>query len=136
MNPDVKLDLVEKGTRYDHYMELHEVFSTGIDIIDKMAPQYLSPSDRQLRVKLAGAVECIDKRLAKLADYSGKMQSWANLPRAMEEAARIGKEAGEKFKREQKLLGDGGKDGKQPQVSSVEGNSKDSQEPPDEPIGV
>lgn len=135
MDADFKLDLTEKGTRYDHYVELKEAFATGIAVIDGMSPQYLSPSDKQLRVKLIGAVEVIDKRLMKLSDYNGKMQAWGNLPRDMAEAAKKGTAEGERFKREQKLLTAGGSNGKHEAVNQ-EGPAKDSQEPPDEPIGV
>ena len=78
-------------------MELKEVFSSGIEIIDGMAQQYLTPSDKALRVKLVGAVEIIEKRLNNLSNYNGKMQSFMKLPKEMAEAAKEGTKAGEKF---------------------------------------
>ena len=68
-----KLDLMQQGTRYDHYMELKEVFLLGIDLIEKMQPQYRTPQDMVTRVKLAAAVEVIDKRMAYLSDYNDKI---------------------------------------------------------------
>lgn len=62
-----KLDLLEKGTRYDHYTELKEVFMLGIAVIDGM--QRPSPSDKKTKVKLEAAVDLIEMRLRYLADY-------------------------------------------------------------------
>ena len=65
-----KLDLLETGTRYSHYMELKEVFLLGIDVIDRMNPKYLSESDKLMRTNLKTPVEMIERRLAYLANYS------------------------------------------------------------------
>jgi hypothetical protein len=70
-----KIDLRQVGTRYDHYMELKEVFMLGIEVIDGMSPQYVSDGDRRTKAKLEIAVECIDRRLKHLADFDNKIFS-------------------------------------------------------------
>ncbi len=47
-----KPDLFEQGTRYDHYVELKEVFLLGIDVIDRMNPNYVSDGDRAMKREL------------------------------------------------------------------------------------
>lgn len=70
-----KLDLIQQGTRYDHYMELKEVFMLGVDVIDRMLPHLRSESDMKTRVKLEHAVELIDKRLKYLSNYDDKIHA-------------------------------------------------------------
>jgi hypothetical protein len=77
-----RLDLEELGTRFNHYMELKEVFLLGIDVIDRMRPTYISDADRATRIKLTSAVEMINKRLDYLSDFSDKSISLAREVRA------------------------------------------------------
>ena len=70
-----KLDLRHVGTRYDHYMELKEVFMLGIELIDGMTPYLVSDGDRRTKVKLEAAVDCIDRRLKHLSDFDDKIFS-------------------------------------------------------------
>lgn len=69
-----RLDLMQMGTRYDHYTELKEIFALGIEVINNMRPGIASEGDKKMKVKLEAAVELIEKRLLYLADYEN--QSW------------------------------------------------------------
>lgn len=70
-----KIDLRQVGTRYDHYMELKEVFMLGVEVINGMSPQYVSDGDRRTKAKLEIAIECIDRRLKFLSDFDNKIFS-------------------------------------------------------------
>lgn len=72
-----KKDLHEQGSRYTHYMELKEVFLLGIDVIDKMNPNYVGESDRALRVKLGYAVDMITRRIDYLSGFTPLLTSLA-----------------------------------------------------------
>jgi hypothetical protein len=63
-----KLDLMEMGTRWQHYAELRELFACGIEVIKTMS--FKSSGDDVMRVKLEGAVELIDIRINRLSDFS------------------------------------------------------------------
>ena len=76
-----KPDLMEEGTRYDHYVELREVFEDGIEVIRGLKERnHDTEADRRLQVKLAGAVEVINKRLEHLADFNTGTVYSASLP--------------------------------------------------------
>ena len=79
-----KLDLLETGTRYSHYMELKEVFLLGIDVIDRMNPNYLSESDKDTRRKLIISVDMIERRIAYLSNYSTKASGYSDLAREID----------------------------------------------------
>lgn len=79
-----KLDLMERGTRFEHYYELKEVFLLGIDVIDRMNPNYLTESDELIRTNLKTTVEMIEKRLAYLTDYSTMASGYSDLAREID----------------------------------------------------
>lgn len=79
-----KLDLLETGTRYSHYMELKEVFLLGIDVIDRMNQNYLSESDKLMKKNLQTTVEMIEKRLAYLTNYSKMVSGYSDLAREID----------------------------------------------------
>ena len=54
-----KLDLMEKGTRYQHYYELKEVFLLGIDVIDRMNQSHISEMDIEMKRKLTTAKQAL-----------------------------------------------------------------------------
>lgn len=85
LTSEKKLDLTEVGTRYDHYMELKEVFMAGVDIIDNMSNAHKTDGDKALRVKLSNAVAVIDHRLCYLADFNAKTAFWEKLPKEIRE---------------------------------------------------
>lgn len=65
-----KPDLMATGTRYDHYVELREVFALGGEVIDGLEKtNRICEADKVLRTKLQGAVEVINKRLSYLSNY-------------------------------------------------------------------
>jgi len=66
MEPN-KLDLLETGTRWEHYAELRELFAIGIEILKHLTIRNSHDSDKQK--KLENAVEMIDGRINLLADY-------------------------------------------------------------------
>jgi len=76
-----KKNLQEKGTRYDHYMELREVFMEGIDVLTHMNQSFLSEADKTVRLKLTHAVEMITRRIDNLSDFADKTTSYSDLAR-------------------------------------------------------
>lgn len=81
-----KPDLLEQGTRYDHYVELREVFASGIEVISNQIKRGRDVmQDRVLKVKLEGAVEVINKRLSYLSNYERETIYSARLPETLRE---------------------------------------------------
>ena len=73
--------LKEVGTRYDHYMELKEIFLLGIDVIDRMSSMHRSDADKRTKVKLENAVEVINKRLDYLSNFVEETDGYNKLAR-------------------------------------------------------
>jgi hypothetical protein len=65
-------------------MELKEVFTQGIAIIDQMIMK--SDGDRRTKAKLEIAVEMVDKRLDYLSDFNDKTQFTSSLAREVRAA--------------------------------------------------
>jgi len=64
--PDpLKLDLMETGTRWEHYAELLDLFAEGIEVLKR--GNFRTPADRSQQVRLEHAVEVISGRLDFLA---------------------------------------------------------------------
>jgi len=76
-----KLNLQETGTRYDHYMELREVFMDGIDVLTRMNQSFISEADKAVKIKLTNAVEMITRRLDNLSDFADKTTTYSDLAR-------------------------------------------------------
>jgi hypothetical protein len=76
-----RVPLLEKGTRYDHYMEMKEIFLLGLDVLDRMNPAFVSANDKAMKVKLANAVELITKRIDYLSDFASKTANYGDLAR-------------------------------------------------------
>ncbi len=129
---DSKKGLEEVGTRYSHYMELKEVFMTGIEVIKGMNPNYLGDSDNATLVKLQGAVEVINKQLEFLSDYEKKTVFFAELPKTLRDI-----ENARRRKFSKRLLLTDGKHHEQAKEDIDQCHStENSQEPPAEPTGV
>lgn len=79
-------NLRELGTRYDHYMELKEVFLLGMDVIERMNQSFVSDADRVTKLKLSYAVEMINKRLDYLSDFVDKTSHWSSIAREVNDA--------------------------------------------------
>jgi hypothetical protein len=76
-----KLNLQERGARYDHYMELREIFMDGIDVISRMNPNFVNDHDKGVKIKLQNAVEMITRRIDNLSDFADKTANYGDLAR-------------------------------------------------------
>lgn len=75
MSISAKPDLRATGTRFEHYMELKEVFMEGVEILERRDPKYLSDDEKEKLGKMRNAAELIGKRLEILANFEDKT-SW------------------------------------------------------------
>jgi hypothetical protein len=57
------------GTRYDHYMELKELFSQGVTILQEMNASHKGAADEEKLNKLKAAVEVIERRIDLLSGF-------------------------------------------------------------------
>ena len=64
-----KLDLLEMGTRIDHYDELREIFLDGVEIMKNMNPIYVATGDAERQKSLQSAADEIAKRINVLANF-------------------------------------------------------------------
>lgn len=131
-----RLDLMQTGTRYDHYTELKEIFALGVEVINNMRPGIASEGDKRMKVKLEAAVELIEKRLLYLADYEN--QSWKTnreIRLALTENCRKQLTGGGDAKVEQKssgVVGGGQNQGSAPSASdSIKGGWPEATAPGD-----
>lgn len=72
MDTTVKLNLLEQGTRYDHYMELRDAFATGVVILDNALKVERNTTAAENRAKLQTAVDLIELRVNYLSDYASQ----------------------------------------------------------------
>jgi hypothetical protein len=100
-----RLNLKEMGTRYDHYMELREVFMDGIDVLTRMNQSFISDADKIVKTKLTHTVEMITRRLDNLSDFADKTANYGDLARQVN---LVGKHV-------TPLLTDGGKSDEKPE---------------------
>jgi hypothetical protein len=77
-----KPDLLEMGTRWQHYVELRDLFADGIEIIKRMTIK--SSADAVKRVKLEAAVELLNARLNLLSDFIYNTTSGSKLRSVIE----------------------------------------------------
>lgn len=70
-------DLMEKGTRYQHYMELIDIFSLGIEVLNNASSVQKSDTDEKTKVELQHAVNRIQSRMDVLSKYSAKQYGLA-----------------------------------------------------------
>jgi hypothetical protein len=68
--PALKPDLFQKGTRWEHYRELLDIFSSGVEVLKNIKVKSLS--DQAKAKKLQFAVEMIEGRLNYITDFSTK----------------------------------------------------------------
>ena len=78
-----KRDLMAIGTRYDHYMELKEIFMVGVETVKNMRTSHRTQMDDVIKHKLDAAVEMIDKQICYLSDFSVQDQSGSQLDREL-----------------------------------------------------
>lgn len=79
METVIRLDLMESGTRYDHYMELRDAFATGVEVLKHTLTIHPSVSDLLRLKKLEGAVEVINSRVNYLSEFERKTASFSDL---------------------------------------------------------
>jgi hypothetical protein len=125
-----KRDLQEMGTRYDHYMELKEIFMTGIEVINGMVEAHRTPGDTATKKKLEGAVEVIDKQLLYLSDYDKQVVFFADLPKTLRDIEKERKRVqAARLKLEER-------NGSHTEDPGIGGGSQDSTAPPDDERGI
>ena len=74
-DPILKPNLFEKGTRWDHYNELRDVFASGVEILNQLKVKSLG--DRKKQLQLQNAVEMIEGRINYITDYT-RETSWGS----------------------------------------------------------
>ena len=125
------------GTRWEHYSELREVFALGISVIEQTNPVYRSPMDTKKLVKLKDAVELIDARMALLSGFDDQNRTYGDFDLMLRkmDGEKIRNEGWAKEIKPMPLLTEGKKD-EAAKDSNLSSDKKDSQAPPDEPVGV
>jgi hypothetical protein len=83
LNAAEKLDLLELGTRYAHYMELKEAFLLGIDTVDRMRPNLRSTADEEIKKRLQITVDTIERRLSYLSGFGAAEHCGSDLDRTL-----------------------------------------------------
>jgi hypothetical protein len=78
-DPPKIMRLEEVGTRYDHYMELKEIFADGVEIVKGALSIHSTVADRARLISLQNAVQEIENRLEVLSGYREKMTRWGTL---------------------------------------------------------
>ncbi len=81
-----KPSLTQIGTRYDHYMELKEVFMEGVDVLNRMNPNFVGDEDKKLKVKLQDSVDMINRRIDVLSDFKQKTEYYGDLAKEVRSA--------------------------------------------------
>jgi len=74
-----KLDLEEKGTRYDHYMELREVFQEAVEVLRNLDKGYKTPEDGKRQERLQHAADAVQARIEYLSDFAKKTEYGSRL---------------------------------------------------------
>ena len=79
------LTLDDVGTRYNHYMELRELFSEGIEVV-KQTMTYQPNNDvgKRRGESLQHAVNEIDHRIEVLAGYADHAHRWSKFGRELD----------------------------------------------------
>lgn len=68
----INLDLMETGTRYEHYSELAEVFKVGIELLRGIDAHNNATVNAAKMEKLKNAVEMVEGRIDILSKYREK----------------------------------------------------------------
>lgn len=79
MDTTIRLDLLEQGTRYEHYVELRDAFDTGIVILNNAIQLHDSKSDKESRDRLQICVDLINSRIGYLAEYTKHTSQFSDL---------------------------------------------------------
>lgn len=124
------------GTRWDHYTELRDLFADGLVAVEAEL-KYNSQSTMllQKKIELTNAVKLIAARLGLLAGFDIANEIYSDFDKMLsgiEKDRRGGKIEGYK---PIPLLTEGSNESK-PKDSSVSSTPKDTEVPPDDPVGV
>jgi saccharopine dehydrogenase-like NADP-dependent oxidoreductase len=80
--PALKPDLFHTGTRWEHYRELLDIFSAGVEVLKHIKVKSLS--DREKEKKLQAAVEMIEGRLNYITDFTQKTGFGSSIRRVVD----------------------------------------------------
>ena len=78
-----RFPLDEKGTRWEHYTELRDLFSDGVEVMKNAQQSFKTPKDARMQFELEAAVSLINKRLDILSGFERKTMYSAELPTAL-----------------------------------------------------
>lgn len=68
------------GTRWQHYTELRDLFSDGVEVMKNAQRSFTTPKDARMQLELEAAVSLINKRLEILSGFERKTTYSAELP--------------------------------------------------------
>jgi hypothetical protein len=63
------MELTDVGSRWQHLVDLREIWQNALANLQRIKPQYISVGDKVLMSKLATAVEMTDQQIDLLAKY-------------------------------------------------------------------
>jgi hypothetical protein len=75
-----RFPLEEMGTRWQHYTELRDLFSDGVEVMKNSQRSFKTPKDVRMQGEMEAAVALINKRLEILAGFERKTVYSAELP--------------------------------------------------------
>ena len=64
-----RLNLYEMGTRFEHYLELQELFLDAVQMLKGLNPAHRIESDDAKIIRLQNAADAIWQRISHLSDY-------------------------------------------------------------------
>lgn len=87
MDKPAKLDLVEQGTRFDHYMELRDTFAEAVVALENSLKLEENLTTRENIKKLKSAVDLIEGRVNFLSDFSKLTTRYSTLGQTLDAIA-------------------------------------------------
>ena len=64
-----RLNLYETGTRFEHYLELRDLFMEGVQMLKDLNPAHRIESDDAKIIRLQNAADAIWQRISYLSDF-------------------------------------------------------------------
>ena len=64
-----RLNLYETGTRFEHYLELQELFLEAVQMLKDLNPAYRTDVDEAKITRLQNAADAVWGRISHLSDY-------------------------------------------------------------------
>ena len=81
--------LEDVGTRYQHLMDIREIWQNGIEAVSRIRPAYRSKADLDLQASLVVAVTLIDKQVDLLSKFDTKKYDLMREINAIPSATRL-----------------------------------------------